>query len=360
MVGSGQISGLLDWRIVLVVLFGGAATGIISIYFSGFILRWVGKPLGGRASSVEMRALLAWGMVPTILGLLLCVVTLAGLTFIGGLDRSGLMPKAASVLTLLMSGLSLWSWVITFLMLAQIQGFGLWRTAANFALGGLLFGVFILLPLVFRSFCFEPFNIPAKSMEPALLVGDYLFVSKYSYGYSRHSLPLSLHLFDGRILFHQPERGDLVVFKVPSDNRTDYIKRVIGLPGDRIQVTHRVLFINGKPVERRQIEDFAERDPRGGTQFYSQYIETLPNGHQHRILEYPGTVGPADNTAEYVVPDKHYFLLGDNRDNSQDSRYLKAVGYVPEENLIGRAAIIFYSADAASGVRIERLGLKLR
>jgi signal peptidase I len=207
-----------------------------------------------------------------------------------------------------------------------------------------------LIALVVRTVAFEPFNIPSSSMVPTLLIGDYLFVSKYSYGYSKHSLPMSLPLFNGRILEREPERGDVIVFKVPSDNRTDYIKRIIGLPGDHIQVTHRVLYINGKPVERKQIEDYTDRDPRGGIRIYNQYIETLPNGREHRILEYPGAESPADNTGEYVVPEHHYFMMGDNRDNSQDSRFLSVVGYVPAENLVGRAEIIFFSNDGSAAL----------
>jgi signal peptidase I len=206
----------------------------------------------------------------------------------------------------------------------------------------------VLIALAVRTVAFEPFNIPSKSMVPTLLVGDYLFVAKYSYGYSRHSLPFSLHLFDGRLFFHEPQRGDVAVFKVPSDNRTDYIKRLIGLPGDHIQVIHRVLYINGQAVTRQAVEDYADRDPRTGSQLHTQLIETLPNGRSHLIIEDPGPEGPADNTPEYVVPAHHYFMMGDNRDNSQDSRYLGAVGYVPEENLVGRAEIIFFSADSSA------------
>lgn len=206
----------------------------------------------------------------------------------------------------------------------------------------------ILLALVVRSFAYEPFNIPSKSMQPTLLVGDFIVVSKFSYGYSRHSLPFSLHLFDGRIFGRQPQRGDVVVFKVPTDNRTDYIKRLIGLPGDHIKVEHRVLSINGVAVKRQAVEDYVDRDPRtGSTIRHLQYIETLPNGRSHIIIEDAGPEVAADNTEEYVVPPGHYFMMGDNRDNSEDSRFLTAVGYVPEENLVGRAEIIFLSTSQA-------------
>src|SRR5579859_5247980 len=206
----------------------------------------------------------------------------------------------------------------------------------------------ILLALVVRSFAYEPFNIPSKLMQPTLLVGDFIVVSKFSYGYSRHSLPFSLHLFDGRIFGRQPQRGDVVVFKVPTDNRTDYIKRLIGLPGDHIRVEHRVLAINGVPVKRQAVEDYVDRDPRtGSTIRHLQYIETLPNGRSHIIIEDAGPEVAADNTEEYVVPPGHYFMMGDNRDNSEDSRFLTAVGYVPEENLVGRAEVIFLSTSQA-------------
>ncbi len=208
----------------------------------------------------------------------------------------------------------------------------------------------VVIALTVRTVAFEPFNIPSGSMIPTLLVGDYLFVSKYSYGYSKHSLPLSPSLFSGRILATEPKRGDVVVFKVPRDNKTDYIKRLIGLPGDRIQMIHGVLNINGKPVERRQIDDYVERDANGSVHRITRYVETLPNGKQHPINEALGDDGPVDNTAEYVVPQGYYFMMGDNRDNSQDSRYLSEVGYVPAENLVGRAEIIFFSADGSAAL----------
>jgi signal peptidase I len=206
----------------------------------------------------------------------------------------------------------------------------------------------ILIAGAVRTLAFEPFNIPSGSMEPTLLVGDYLFVSKYSYGYSRASLPFSLGPSWGRIFERIPKRGDVVVFKRPFGNHEDYIKRVIGLPGDHIQMIGGILHINGKPVERQRIEDFVEKDRDGNIMRAPQYIETLPNGVKHRIIEYFGDNGPADNTQEYVVPPGHYFMMGDNRDNSEDSRFLDEVGYVPAENLVGRAEILFFSTDGGA------------
>ena len=200
----------------------------------------------------------------------------------------------------------------------------------------------VLIAMVVRTFAYEPFNIPSKSMVPTLLVGDYLFVSKLSYGYSRYSLPFGPPLFEGRIWESPPERGDVAVFKLPSDNSTDYIKRVIGLPGDTVQVVGGILHINGEPVRRERIEDYV--DPDTGAVF-RQYIETLPNGAQHRIIEESDNA-LFDQTPPFRVPEGHYFMMRDNRDNSSDSR--ANVGYVPAENLIGRAEILFFSTDGSA------------
>jgi len=204
----------------------------------------------------------------------------------------------------------------------------------------------VLFAVVVRTFLFEPFNIPSGSMIPTLLVGDYLFVSKYSYGYSKHSLPFSLPLFTGRIFESRPERGDVAVFKLPLDNKTDYIKRIIGLPGDRIQMVSGVLHINGQPVKRRRVEDYPGERP--GQRSVVQYQETLPNGRVHRIIEAQGDFGQWDNTAVYVVPKGHYFAMGDNRDNSLDSRVQNHVGFVPAENLVGRAEFLFFSTNGTA------------
>lgn len=361
-IGADASASLFDLRIVAAIVVGGTVVGIISLLVGSFILRSTGRLLGGRASPWEMRGLIAWGTVPNAFGLALCVITLAAGKFLGGTVSNGWPLGVITALSLILVGLSIWSWVITFGMLARVQGFGLWRAAANFALGGVLTAILMLLPLSFRTFVFEPFNIPGASMSPTLLVGDYFFVSKFSYGFSRHSLPYSLHLFDGRIFFHEPERGDLVVFKFPADNRIDYVKRVVGLPGDHIQIIHRVLNINGKPVDRIAVGDFvAESDARTGrSERFSQYVERLPNGREYRIVESMSAEWPADNTAEYVVPAGHYFMLGDNRDHSQDSRFLDSVGYVSKDNLVGRAEIIVFSRDTKLGMmRFERLGLLL-
>ncbi len=202
----------------------------------------------------------------------------------------------------------------------------------------------LLLALFVRSVAYEPFSIPSGSMLPNLLINDYLFVSKFSYGYSRHSLPFSMPLIEGRVFSDAPERGDIAVFKLPRDNRTDYIKRVIGLPGDTIEMKAGFLFINGKQVPRKRIEDYVYKNTYGNSQRVPQYIETLPNGHQYHIIEERDN-GPLDNTIEYTVPEGHYFMMGDNRDNSIDSRVLARVGYVPFENYVGRASFVFFSLD---------------
>jgi signal peptidase I len=210
--------------------------------------------------------------------------------------------------------------------------------------GGLAEGVRVivqalLIALVIRTLLFQPFNIPSGSMKATLLIGDYLFVSKYSYGYSHYSLPLSPPLFSGRIFGSEPQRGDVVVFRLPKDDSTDYIKRVIGLPGDHIQMKSGLLYINGTPVKRERVSDFID-DENG--EHVRRWRETLPNGVSYETLDLQDN-GFLDDTQEYVVPPGDFFMMGDNRDNSTDSRVLSAVGYVPFENLIGKAQIIFFS-----------------
>lgn len=209
----------------------------------------------------------------------------------------------------------------------------------------------LLIAVTVRTFAYEPFNIPSGSMIPTLLVGDYLFVSKLSYGYSKYSFPFGFIPFEGRVFEDRPERGDVAVFRQPTNTDVDYIKRIIGLPGDRIQVKSGILHINGEPVNRKRAEDFVLDSGR----VVRQYIEILPNGREHRIIETNGDGHFMDNTREYVVPDGHYFAMGDNRDNSQDSRFLSQVGFVPAENLIGRAEFLFFSVGDGFDIRFGRI-----
>lgn len=217
----------------------------------------------------------------------------------------------------------------------------------------------VLIALALRTFAFEPFNIPSGSMMPTLLTGDYLFVSKYSYGYSRYSLALGLPLFEGRVLGSQPERGDVVVFRLPTDTSKDYIKRVIGLPGDKVQMRDGRLYLNSAMVERERISDFPVPMSADRSVMVNQYLETLPNGVQHVILE-ASDADHLDNTPEYVVPEGHFFMMGDNRDRSQDSRVMSIVGFVPAENLIGRAEVIWFSLRDASFWQIWKWPTRLR
>jgi signal peptidase I len=202
----------------------------------------------------------------------------------------------------------------------------------------------VIIALFIRTFFYEPFSIPSASMVPTLLVGDYLFVSKFSYGYSRYSLPFGLPLLSGRVFFREPHRGDVAVFKLPRDPSVDFIKRIIGLPGDKIQVKDGILNINGQPIKRERVGPyFYEESGRAST--YIEYVETLPNGYKHDILEISDDQ-PLDNTSVFTVPDGRYFMMGDNRDNSADSRDPDSgVGYVPAENIVGRAEFIFFSTN---------------
>jgi signal peptidase I len=216
----------------------------------------------------------------------------------------------------------------------------------------------LILALIIRTFLFQPFSIPSGSMRPTLLEGDYLFVTKWSYGYSRHSLPFSPNIFSGRIFGSAPERGDVAVFKLPPNPSLDYIKRVIGLPGDRIQVRDGQLFINDQAVPREKVGQIDNPDITEVSGPVDVYRETLPNGVSYDTLDLtPNSIG--DDTREFIVPEGHYFMMGDNRDNSTDSRF--SVGFVPEENLVGRANIIFFSiAEGASPLEIWKWPTQMR
>lgn len=205
----------------------------------------------------------------------------------------------------------------------------------------------LIIAILIRSFFFQPFYIPSSSMEPNLLVGDRIFVSKYSYGFSKHSFPFSLPIFKNRIFNKPPNYGDLVVFKTPSDNRTDYIKRLIGFPGDEIQFINGDLYLNKKKIEKTKISSNKKIFCGTSKSEVGFYEENLSKKKKYTIVY--NKIGSMINSDKYTVPKNHYFLLGDNRDCSRDSRFLSSVGYVHENNLVGKAQIIFFSNDTKKG-----------
>jgi len=225
----------------------------------------------------------------------------------------------------------------------------------------------IFIALLIRSFIFEPFNIPSGSMKPNLLVGDFIFVSKYSYGFSKHSLPFSLPFIPKKIFSKTPERGDVVVFKTPENNRTDYIKRVIGLPGDKIEIKNGIIFINESEILRKKLNDFIDTDNNTSNKRVRMYKEYFYN-KEINILDITDN-GIADNTQLFKVPENHFFVMGDNRDNSQDSRFISSVGFIPYENLVGKAQFIFFSLENSrflqiwkwpNSIRYERIFQKIQ
>src|SRR5215472_3379508 len=327
---------------------GGGVFGIVWLYLDGAILRWIGLLFGGHASALEMRAALAWSGVPVIAGFIL--VLAIGATVSGATARL--------ILSLIVMVFGLWSLVIFLLMLGRLQHFGFWRTIACYVLN---FLAPLALAILVRTFLFQPFNVPSGAMVPTLLVGDYFFLSKYAYGYTHYSLPFSPRLFSGRIFASEPRRGDVVVFRLPKDDTVDYVMRVIGLPGDRIQVKEGRLQINGTPVQREQLANFAGEEPCGADiASVKRWREILDSGASYETLDCLDN-GFYDNTSVYTVPQGNYFVMGDNRDNSNDSRVLSSVGYIPFENIIGRVGMICLShKEGSDEVRRERIGTLVR
>ena len=220
-----------------------------------------------------------------------------------------------------------------------------------------------LIAIFIRTLFFQPFTIPSGSMIPTLLIGDFIFVSQYKYGYSKHSLPLSLPLIKDRIFKKIPKRGDVVVFKTPKDNKTDYVKTLVGLPGDRIQVKNGILYINQKKVVREKVSNNKYLNNKYLNDY--DFVEFFSNGKKHFVRETENNDGPNDNTIEFIVPNDHFFMMGDNRDNSVDSRVLSYVGFIPFDNLVGKAEIIFFSIDKKNyglkrfwkwSIRFDRIG----
>ena len=205
----------------------------------------------------------------------------------------------------------------------------------------------LIIAVVIRSIFIQPFYIPSSSMEPNLLVGDRLFVTKYSYGYSKHSFPFSPPLFKGRLFFSEPERGDVVVFKTPADNRTDYIKRLIGIPGDQIQFIDSNLYLNKSEIIKSKLSKINKVFCGKKSIDVFTFEEILPN--KRKYISVYSKEFPFQNSNVFTVPENHYFFLGDNRDCSKDSRFLSSVGYVHKDNLVGKAQFIFFSSDRSEG-----------
>ena len=205
----------------------------------------------------------------------------------------------------------------------------------------------LVIAVIIRSLLIQPFYIPSSSMEPNLLVGDRLFVTKYTYGYSKHSFPFSPPIINGRIWSSKPNRGDVVVFKTPSDNRTDYIKRLIGLPGDQIQFIDSALYINQNEVPKSKMLNKSNTYCGNNIISVNKFIESLPNGKKHTSVYLKNSSFQFSDP--FIVPKDHYFFLGDNRDCSKDSRFLTSVGYVHRDNLVGKAQFIFFSSDKSKG-----------
>ncbi len=333
----------------LVVAFVLALIGlaIVSYYLNGWILNAIAYVLGGRGTAAAARAAVAWSSVPVLAASLLALaIAVVAASRDGGLAAAAVAQGVAS----------LWSLGLIVAMFGRVQAFGWLRSVVTLVIGSLLPA--LVVALVIRSFLFQPFNVPGTSMAPTLQLGDYFFAAKADYGYSRYSFPFDLFAFQGRMLPHAPKRGDVVVFR---HGEEDFVKRIVGLPGEKIQFIAGRLHIDGQEVERRRVTpDFTLAGPDGKPVTAPTYDEILPGGGAHRIIQLQGDDGPFSNTAVFEVPAGAYFVLGDNRDNSQDSR-VTGFGFVPLGNLIGRADVIFYSRDpAAAAPRWERIGTWVR
>jgi signal peptidase I len=347
------------WLVVLLIALAGTVLGIVGLYVVGWVVNVVARAFGGRGAPAGVRAAIAWGSVPLLIS-----------SVVGLATRLGAAEHAAPSVSLVIGGglagvCFLWGVVWQIAMLARVQKFGAVRALLSGLIGCV--GVPFALALTVRILAFQPFNAPSASMAPTLQRGDYFFVSKFAYGYGRHSFPFAPAWFATRIFATLPKRGDVVIFVHPRDG-TDWIKRVVGLPGDTVQMKGGRLLINGEMVERRRVEPgFKTQGSFGDPIVAPTYDETLPGGGTHRIIEIENDHGVLDNTDVFQTPPDAYFVLGDNRDNSADSRVgtdKGGPGFVPFENIVGRAVMIYYSVDPESPAglaapRRERIGLAI-
>lgn len=338
----------LSPEFALFALVAGSILGVFGLYLNAALLRLSGILLGGAASQQNLRAALAWAQTPLAVSLVIMLAMMATAFAWPLAAEANDTAKLVLALGLIVAAiLNLWAIFLSIRTIGAVQSFGFFRSVLNLILA-------IVLALIFavgvRIFAFQPFNIPSSSMAPTVVMGDYLFANKTSYGYGRYSFPIDLG-FNGRYFGAEPERGDVIVFRLRKDGRTDYIKRVIGLPGDTVQMVGGELHINGKAVERQRIEDYALNED-GRERAAPRYRETLPNGVSYDTLDLiQGSA--SDDTAVFNVPAGHYFVVGDNRDNSSDSRFSQ-IGYVAHDDLVGHASVIYFSSPQGSGGKIAR------
>lgn len=339
------------WWLFLAAALICAVMGLVAFYLNGVIGYAIGRAFGGEGSAAKVRAALFWSNLPSLIfgSLIGLLVWWSG----AGAGNNGVH----SFQILLNIALGFWTFVLLVAMLSRVLNVGVFRALC------VGFLVSLVVPLLFavlvRTFWLQPFNIPASSMSPTLVIGDNFFAEKYAYGFSKYSIPFGPNWFSGRIFGATPKRGDVVVFKYLVDNVTDYVKRIVGLPGDKVQMLNGELFINGEKVQRKPVAAVA-----GAAQAkdFAIYEETLPDSSPHLIQVKRSGADPVANTTPLmIVPAGSYYMLGDNRDNSADSRFW---GTVPFENLVGRAGWIFLSGQAPNrelpnATRLERTGQRV-